>query len=246
MKFKEYLTEDAATLSLIPILAQMLVFGSVMGTLAGSGGKSASPISFIKNLYRDWKVHRNLRKLSPEELKKLQDEINTVKDYLTPYQRSEVMNSAREIARKLKSDKREDREGIAKDLETIKKYIRIDKKLDETKIRKDFLTPKLIKDLERDFEEKVVWDKFIIVDGKMYGVVIFQIPSTNKGKNLFATVVKSEKDKDRKIGYILDIPKPTDVYTLAISKEDDYDKELKKAIKWGRDKLEFIRINGKY
>lgn len=138
MKFSEYLKEqklnEDATSAIV--LSQALVFGSIFASLYGSGGKTINPLKTIKNFYKNWKINKELKGLTPDEMKKMQDEIKQMMEHLPVVAKGRVEEASRLLKQLLDkrdkakgfSEKRDVEAEIAKQLEAIQKHIKIDPK----------------------------------------------------------------------------------------------------------------------
>lgn len=138
MKFSEYLKEqklnEDATSAIV--LSQALVFGSIFASLYGSGGKTINPLTTIKNFYKNWKINKELKGLTPDEMKKMQDEIKQMMEHLPVVAKGRVEEASRLLKQLLDkrdkakgfSEKRDVEAEISKQLEAIQKHIKIDPK----------------------------------------------------------------------------------------------------------------------
>jgi len=128
MKFRDYLKEEemneADMATAIGALSMALVMGSLFASVT-SKDSTLNPIKHIKNVYGDWKTNRQLKKLSSDEQKNLINDIRFALQKLDPITKADVLSASKAIERKMKGT--EDKEGIAKELEVIKKNVDVEK-----------------------------------------------------------------------------------------------------------------------
>ena len=125
-KFRDFLKEEElkeADLSIaIPAISMALALGTVLSSVT-TKDMTLNPFKHIKNVYQDWKMNKRLKKLTPDEKKNLLNDINMAMQKLDPVIKSDVQASAKAVARKMEGT--EDKAGITKELDIIKKHIKV-------------------------------------------------------------------------------------------------------------------------